>query len=240
MTVHTVALRGRTQVAEGTMAFRLEKPDGFKFKPGQTVDLSLIEPTENDDKGTKRTFSLVSAPHEEELLVATRMRDTAFKRILGTVPMGYGVSLEGPFGSLTLHRDRSRPALFIAGGIGITPFMSMLRHVAWEGLPRVITLLYSNRRPQDAAFLAELEALQKKFQGFQLVATMTAADGPDSTWSGRKGVIGAELIRTFVPKPVTPVFYLAGPPEMVAAMRDTLNRAGFDDDDIRSEDFAGY
>jgi ferredoxin-NADP reductase len=222
------------------MAFRLDKPAGFTFKPGQTVDLSLIEPAENDAKGPKRTFSLVSAPYEDELVVATRMRDTAFKRILGTMPPGGRLQLEGPFGSLTLHRDRTRPALLIAGGIGITPFMSMLRQVAWERVPRVITLLYSNRRPQDAAFLGELEDLQRTNRNFSLVATMTADAGLDPKWSGRRGLIGPELIRGVVARPVVPVYYIAGPPEMVAGLRQVLNGMGVEDDDIRSEDFAGY
>jgi len=88
------------------------------------------------------------------------MRDSAFKRTFKSVRIGAPVQLEGPFGSLTLHNNRARPAVFIAGGIGITPFMSILRQAAKDQLHQRLLLLYSNRRPEDAAFLAELQRLE--------------------------------------------------------------------------------
>jgi ferredoxin-NADP reductase len=190
---------------------------------------------------SRRAFSIVSAPHEDAIVIATRMRDSAFKRVLGSMPIGGRVQVEGPFGSLTLHSSRSRPAIFIAGGIGITPFMSILRHAAHDDRPRVITLLYSNRQPEDAAFLQELQHLDEAHRGwFRLVATMTDPPGAGQAWDGPTGFIGPELIRGAVVPPAAHVFYVAGPPAMVADMRQTLNRLGINDDDIRSEDFSGY
>src|SRR6266571_3488908 len=97
MPTYEVKLLGREQVAEGTMSFRFEKPPGFSFKAGQAVALELIDPPAGDGQG-RRTFSLVSAPFESTLAVATRMRDSAFKRALKLLPDGAGVKLEGPFG----------------------------------------------------------------------------------------------------------------------------------------------
>ena len=124
MTTQGSKLRGREQVAHGTMAFHFDKPAGFKFKAGQAIDVVLLEASGTDPQSARHTFSIVSAPFENELVVATRMRDSAFKRALGALPIGASIAIEGPFGSLSLHNDRARPALFIAGGIGITPIRS--------------------------------------------------------------------------------------------------------------------
>ena len=166
-------LTGREEVAEGTMAFRFVKPPGFDFKAGQSVNVSLIDPPETDGKGNRRSFSIVSAPFEGELAIATRMRDTAFKRVLKAVPMRTKVHLRGPGGKLVLDGNDSRPAVLLAGGIGITPFVSMLRQAAHERLPHKLFLFYSNRRPEDAAFLDELIELQRRNPNYRFVGTMT-------------------------------------------------------------------
>ncbi len=85
---YTTKLKSKKVIAEGTEAFIFEKPAGFEFKSGQTIDLTLINPPETDAEGNTRTFSIASAPHEEDLMIATRMRDTAFKRVLGKMEPG--------------------------------------------------------------------------------------------------------------------------------------------------------
>ena len=233
MTRYEASLQGREEIATGTMAFHFDKPTGFKFKPGQAIDVVLLAPTAAD-ASARHTFSIVSAPYENELIVATRMRDTAFKRALKALPIGSRLAIEGPFGSLTLHNDRARPAVFIAGGIGITPFMSMLRQATKERLPQQVLLLYTNRRPEDAAFIDELKGLERQNETFRLIATMTEL----GDWE--TGLIDGPFIKRVVADLSKPIYYVAGPPGLVEAMRRTLNDAGVDDDDIRSEDFHGY
>ena len=123
------------EVAEGTMAFRFEKPPGWTFKAGQYLDMTLLDPSETDSEGNVRSFSIASAPHEETLMVATRMRDTAFKRVMRTMPLGTVVKIEGPSGDLILQNDFTRAAVFLAGGIGITPFRSIVHWAAKDKLP---------------------------------------------------------------------------------------------------------
>ena len=232
-------LRRHESAAEGTMAFHFEKPAGFSFKAGQAVEVLLPDPAGGaNDIG--HAFSIVSAPFEDELVFATRMRDSAYKKALKALAPGAEARLDGPFGSLTLHNKRSRAAVFIAGGIGITPFMSILRQAAHDRLDQDLMLLYSNRRPEDAAFLEELQALQRSNPRFRLVATMTEMAGSARPWSGQTGMLDAAAIRAAAGALPGAIFYLAGPPAMVAALRATLAEVGIDDDDIRTEEFFGY
>jgi ferredoxin-NADP reductase len=168
------------------------------------------------------------------------MRGSAFKRALRALPIGSPVGLQGPFGSLVLHNNRTRAAVFLAGGIGITPFMSILRQAANDQLRQRILLLYANRRPEDAAFLDELQQMERQNRNFRLVATMNEMGKSNQGWTGETRLIDADLIQRVTADLAAPIFYLAGPPTMVDALRRALGRAGIDDDDIRSEEFYGY
>lgn len=229
-----IALRRREQVAEGTFAFHFDKPAGFSHQAGQNAIFSLIDPKETDAAGTSRPFTIASAPHERELMIATRMRDSAFKRTLGAAPIGTKLHIDGPAGVMVLHEDEKRPAVFLAGGIGITPFLAMARDAEARLLPHQLLLFYSNRRPQDAAFLAELKRMQNR--NFRMVATMTEA--PD--WKGEKRMISRELLAEHVPDVSAPIYYFAGPPGMTMAVQGMLKDLGVGEDDMRSEEFYGY
>ena len=163
----------KKEIADGTMLFRFEKPEGFSYLAGQSVDIILPNPPETDAEGNKHAYTLSSAPHESDLYIVTRMRDTAFKRSLNNMEIGGELDIDGPFGDLTLHENIKRPAVFLAGGIGITPFHSIILEATKNKLSYKITLFYSNRRPEDTAFLSELDNLQNENQNYKLVATMT-------------------------------------------------------------------
>src|ERR1700693_4511232 len=130
----------REEVAEGTIAFHFEKPTGFNFKAGQFADVTLTDPPETDAEGNTRTFSIASPPFENELVFTTRMRDTAFKRSLKKVPLATEVTISSAAGSFTLHKNRAKPPVFLAGGIGITPFLSIARPAHHNRLPHKLYL----------------------------------------------------------------------------------------------------
>ncbi len=100
------------------------------------------------------------------------MRDTAFKRVLRTAAIGLRVKIEGPSGSFVLHRKAEKPAVFLAGGIGITPFLSIIRQATHDKTAHQMYLFYSNRRPEDAPFLDVLAQAAKQNPNFHLIATM--------------------------------------------------------------------
>jgi ferredoxin-NADP reductase len=233
-------LLSRHEVAERIMAFRFEKPSGWTFKAGQFVDMTLLAPSETDAEGNTRSFSIASAPQEDTLMVATRLRDTAFKRVLEAMPLGAMVKIEGPSGDLTLHNNVKRTAVLLAGGIGITPFRSIVFRAAKEKLAHRIVLFYSNRRPEDAPFLEELEVLGKENSQYTLVASMTEMGKSHQPWHGETGLINKEMLARYLKDAVLPIYYIAGPPGMVKGLHTMLNGDGVDDDDIRTEEFAGY
>jgi len=232
-------LKDRKEVAEGTMALRFEKPSGWTFEAGQYLDMTLLDPSETDSEGNVRSFTIASAPHEETLMVATRMRDTAFKNVLRTMPLGTAVKIEGPSGDLILKKD-SRAAIFLAGGIGITPFRSIVHWAAKQKLPNPITLFYSNRRPEDAAFLAELQSLERDNPKYKIIASMTEMEKSHQPWNGETGLINQEMLGRHVKGAPSPIYYIAGSPAMVNGLLEMLNKAGVKDSDIRAEEFAGY
>ena len=218
-------------VAEETQAFHLTRPRGFEFRAGQSMLVAI--------EGATHVFSIASAPHEPELMFATRMRRTDYKRALARARSGARFRVDGPHGLMALHDDAKRPAALLAGGIGVTPFLSMARHAAHARLPHRLFLFYSNRRPQDAPFLQELASLELANPTFRLVPTVTQVDAAKD-WKGETGPIGRNLLERYLPDLRSPVYYFAGPPGLAMAMQSMLAALGVSEDDMRSEEFYGY
>lgn len=240
MPVYKVKLTEKREVADGTMAFHFEKPEGFVYKAGQFAECTLINPAETDAEGNARPFSLASAPYEDELMFATRMRDTAFKRVLKTMEPGMELSLDAPHGSFTLHDDMCFPAVFLTGGIGVTPVRSIVLQAMHDNLPHRILVFYSNRGPEDAAFLDELMKCQDSNPNYTFVGTMTEMEKSSREWHGETGYITKAMLLKFISDMTLPIFYIDGPPAMVKAMRQLLSEAGVDKGNIRTEEFSGY
>jgi ferredoxin-NADP reductase len=128
----------------------------------------------------------------------------------------------------------------LAGGIGITPFRSILFRAAKENLPHRIFLFYSNHRPEDAPFLEALQKLEKENPNYKLIATMTDMEKSKQPWDGETGPVNKEMLERYLQRAGSPIYYVAGPAGMVKGLHTMLNQAGVDDDDIRTEEFVGY
>lgn len=242
---YEVAFKGKKQIAESTFAFTFEKPKGFNFKSGQHIRMTLINPSETDAEGDKRFLTMASTPSEPDLVFAMRMRDTAFKRVLARLRIGDKVLLqklmgESPHGSFALHKDASKPAVFIAGGIGIVPAYSMIKDACARKLPHKLFLFYSNRRPEDAPYLADLEKLAMQNPNFKLIATMTEPEKSAKKWQGETERIGQALINKYLQDLQHPIYYVSGLPEMVSAMKVLLNSLGVPKDNVQAEEFTGF
>lgn len=232
-----VKLTRKETIADGTMAFHFAKPAGFEFRAGQFAEFTLIDPPETDEEGNGRAFSLAQALDEPDLVVATRMRDTAYKRVLKDLSIGTEVKLDGPYGDFTLHKTESTPAVFIIGGIGVTPVRSMVTQATHDKTSHRITLLHASRKPADLPFKADFEKLAKDNPGFTYITTV---ESPTGDWQGERGRVTPEMVKKHVPDLNTPIYYLSGPEGMVKAMRRLLVDLQVNEDNIRTEEFAGY
>lgn len=237
MPIFTLKLVDKTEAASGTFIFKFEKPAGFNFKPGQYGGFTLINPAETDAGGITRRFSLLSTPEDATIEIATRIQNSAYKRVLKDMPIGCEIKFAGPTGIFTLHEEKEVPAVMIAGGIGIAPFYSIIRHAKATQSTQSITLFYGNQQADYAAFLPELELIEQQHPHFKLIATM---DKPNPTWHGETGYISSNMIKKYVADIHAPIYYICGSSAMVTILQETLAEMGIDEARIRTEDFPGY
>ena len=233
-----IKLKSKKEEAHDTMSFHFSKPEGFTFKAGQFADYTLIEPPDTDAEGNTRGFSL-GAPYEEDIIFTTRMRDTAFKRNMKKMPIGTEVIFEATYGSFTLQNNTKIPVVFLSGGIGITPMRSMILQATHDKTAHKIFLFYANKTLKDAAYLDELTAAQKENPNFKFIPTMTDLDD-SAKWKDERGYLTVEMLQKYIDDLSLPIYYISGPASMVASIQKTLDEAGIDGDNIRTEEFTGY
>jgi ferredoxin-NADP reductase len=238
MPIFKLKLLRKETIARETMAFYFERPARLKFRAGQHGGFTLIDPPDIDPKGNFRPLSIASAPYEEQLMVAIRMRGSYFKEYLRTLPEGSLVEFDGPEGEFVLPK-KDKPMVMIAGGIGITPFHSMLKQAAFDKSDREFILFYSNREREDAAFLDEFVKLEKELSHFKLVMNYTNTKAPLEE-NAETGRISKEMLSKYLETFDGTLFYLSGPTRMVWEMYKILKDAGVKHDDIRIDEFTGY
>lgn len=235
-------LLGREFIADGTMAIRIERPSGFSFRAGSYIDLTIPDLRERDLLGPVRSLSISSPPESAELEFMVRLRPTAFKEGLVNYPIGTPLELEGPFDNLKLGSgpDPDRESVYIAGGIGIAPFLSALRSAALARRPLPVTLFYSNQRPGTTVSLSEIEGFRSTLPGFRPILTMTGASDSLEEWQGETRRLGPELYRDHLANLVDQQYYIAGSPTLITEQRMALMEVGVEYEDIRTELFTGY
>jgi ferredoxin-NADP reductase len=230
-------IKEKREVAKGTLFVTFDLGgENVEFEPGQYFWVELLDPPYEDEKGPRRHITVVTSPTEGVLGLATRIRDTAFKRSLVEMPEGAAVDVEQPKGSFVLPEDTSKRYAFVAGGIGITPFRSMLRYIADKGLDYDITLVYSNRDVESTAFLDELKELESVVPRCRVLFTMT----DDPSWEGDKRMLDAEVLGELLGDLESFHFMIAGPPPMAKSVEGSLFEAGLSEDQVQSDSFSGY
>lgn len=204
----------------------LEKPTGFTFYPGQYLDIKLPV---KDPNGNTRAFTISSSPTENFLMVTPKKGLSKYKKFMESLKIGDVINTSHPAGTFTL--DESTPAMFIAGGIGITPFRSIIKYAGDHKLKTSITLVYSNS-DDHFLFKDELDKWQKKLPNLKVIYIITSRDAR----LDKPGFLKLYPI----PYTLTPIYYLAGPPKMVDDFETMLLELGVDETNIRFDRFDGY
>jgi glycine betaine catabolism B len=251
------------QKVEGTdiMTFRFTK-DGYpEYKAGQFAFFPL-DNVDNDSRGPVRHFSLTSSPTEDALIISTRIRDTPYKQRLSTIQEGEQVKVSKPQGNFVLHDDYSKHAIFLSGGIGVTPFRSMIKYATDKQLPIKITMFDSNRNRQNILYKDEFDKWAAQNQNLKIIYTITAeeekggeperhtmADASSSAaetkgnWNGERSRIDRTMIERHLSKEEisNAIFYICGPPGMTKALAGLLQKQfQIPDGRIKVEEFTGY
>lgn len=232
-------LISREQLAGGVAVFRFDKPDAFQFLAGQWCLLTAPAMGFEDDRGLRRPLSIASSPLEKDLLFATKLSDSGFKRTLAEMRPGDKMMLGSPTGSLVLPPQTETPLVFLAGGVGITLFRSMCRYAADAKTGHSITLFYSSKSPEETPFLEELLGIPQQNKAVSVVITMTRAPEDPASWTGLRGRLDEGVIKEHCPVWKNAVYYVAGPPVMADAMGQTIAAMDVPADRIKIEVFAG-
>jgi ferredoxin-NADP reductase/nitrite reductase/ring-hydroxylating ferredoxin subunit len=238
---------------EGTdiMSFKISRRDGQDYLNYRAGQFSIMDlGTKEDPKGATRSFTIASSPTEKEwILVSTRIRDSPFKQKLSKLDVGASVKITAAFGKFTLPEDNSKPVVFLSGGIGVTPFRSMMKYATDKQLPLKITMFDANRNQQNILYREEFDGWSKLNENLKIVYTISneEADAPSlsaaSEWKGEKGFIDKSMLLRHLSEDETnnAVFYICGPPAMLNAMQKLLSKElGVPDKRIKVELFTGY
>ena len=230
-------LRSKHELCPGTTEFSFEVSEPFEFCAGQYIFLTLEDLIQPDERGPRRHFSVASSPNEMPIVrIATRIRDTGFKQTLNTSSLDTQVDVSKPYGELVLPDDPNVELIFVAGGIGITPFMSMMRYITERNESRKITLFYSNKNVETTAYFDEIQGIAQQNPNIHPIFTMTQ----DETWTGEKGRLDSAKFQNHVRNLTNPIFYVVGPENMNQTVEDILVSLSIPDDHIMREDFTGY
>jgi glycine betaine catabolism B len=244
------------------MTFWLTK-DGYpEYKAGQFAFFPL-DNVHNDSRGPIRHFSLTSSPTEDALIVSTRIRDTPYKQQLSAIQVGEQVKVSRAQGNFVLHDDYSKPAIFLSGGIGVTPFRSMIKYATDKQLPLKITMFNSNRNRENILYKDEFDKWAAQNHNLKILYTITEEEEKDKeleqhrrvdatsnatetkgNWSGERGRIDRTMIERHLRKEEisNAIFYICGPPGMINALQENLLHRYFQipEERVKLEEFTGY
>lgn len=233
--VFSSQIKNVDQVAQDTIAVTLTKPKGFSFQAGQYLFITLPQLKDKGANESMRAMSLASAPQEDDLLLSMRISDSLFKQAISRMSLGEPVELEGPCGDIVLDGKIKKPAVFIAGGIGVTPFLSIIKEQEKKGWPRPVYFFYSNKNLAAAAFFDYFKNI--KDDNFVFIPTLTRLSNAKQ-WSGETGRIDRFMLNKYIPDIYNATFYVVGLPEMVKSVHRLLRDMEINRNNINLELFA--
>lgn len=231
---------GKEQIAPAVYNFWFSPRRPFSFAPGQFLEWTVYH-KDADSRGIRRYFTIASSPTESDILVSAKVPEEAstFKQALMRLHKGEEVTAVGVEGEFILPKDTDKKLVFIAGGIGITPFRSMIKHLLDTGEKRDIVLVYAAARPDEFVFTDVFTEAQEQL-GLKTVYTVSDSATAPSDWRGETGLVDADLIKRTIPGWEARLFYVSGPDPMVRAVAGALYDMGVPRSSVKRDYFPGY
>ena len=232
--------RNRIQEGKDTYDFIFETDRKLAFAPGQYLEWTLIHP-KFDNRGIRRYFTLASSPTEQSPMIGVKFYDrpSTFKQHLLALEEGHQVVAAQLSGDFTLPKDKTKKLVFIAGGIGVTPFRSMTKYLLDTKEKRDIVLLYSNKTAAEICYRAIYDQAEKEI-GLKAIYTLTDQENIPTNWSGLTEKITGTLVTKYVPDYRDRIFYISGPQAMVTAITNSLIESGIKRSKIKTDYFPGF
>lgn len=233
-------LERKIAIAPDMYDFSFTGGSALKFRPGQYLEWTLGH-SAPDSRGNRRYFTIASSPTEAEIKLGVKFYDhpSSFKNALVNLPPGGEITASQLAGDFVLPEDKSKKLIFIAGGIGITPFRSMLKYLLDLGESRRITLFYSNRTAAEIVYKDIFDEAEKRL-GIKIVYTLTEAKKIPAGWTGERGYVTEEMIKRLAPEYKESAFYISGPRSLVTAFREVLKKMGIRRKQIKTDFFPGF
>jgi len=241
MAKFTVTLAKREEIASGTWAFSFGLgAHPFTFKPGQAMDLFLVHPKHPDPRGPQHPFTIAGTAGPNTIQIATRIRDSVYKKNLLEMPLGGELEVDGPWGEFTIP-DGATDIVMLAGGIGVTPFRAIAQDATARSLPLDLSLIHSNRTPEETPFIAELKRWTTANNRFTYLPTMTQMEHSQAPWVGARRRIDAAFLDEALDDNRSAALYMvAGPPRFVDGVSAALGEVGVPAARILLDKFDGY
>lgn len=220
--------------------FDLSSYQEFSFLPGQYIRM-MLDGEYEDERGKSRFFSISSSPTvRDHIMITTRIIESGFKKTLVNLEVGTKVKFMGPFGKFIFDESDTRQRIFVAGGIGITPFHSMIVYASNKKLTIPITLFASYSRTEEVLYGPELDLIAKTQTNFKNIITITKPEASKGVRSSETGRISADMIKKYVSNPFECLYFIAGPEALVESLSKIVVDMGVKDDMIITESFPGY
>jgi len=240
---YTIPFISKKEIAKDTFSFYFSRPKEFEFIAGQ-YNRWILPINATDGRGASRFFTISSSPNEKDFIsLTTKIIQSDFKKSLLQLKEKDEIKIFGPMGQFTLDENDTRQQVFIAGGIGITPFHSIISDVAAKNISIPIILLVSFSLPEEVIFFSELTEIAKTHDNIKIVYTVTHPKESQLSWTGETGRISREMIEKYVKNVKNipqSVFYVVGPPPMVEGTEKLLEGMGITPSNIKTEQFSGY
>ncbi len=235
-----LTLKEKTKIANNTFDFVFKPNRRLKFKPGQYLEWTLGH-ERMDNRGMRRYFTIASSPTEDKLTMGVKFYDkpSSYKQALVALNLEDTLVASQLAGEFVLPKDKNKKLVFIAGGIGVTPFRSMIKYLIDKNEKRDIIIFYSNNTVNEIAYKDIFDQAYEKL-GIRTIYCLSDSNSMSTGWEGECGFVNNEMITKYAPDFKNRMFYISGPRSMILSFQETLKNAGVPKNHIKTDFFPGF